>query len=608
MKRITQISIYCILILFSIAPAFAQSCFTNTITNFGSTTNFLNVNTNNFIITNAGSNIENYHYSTFKLSTEISKVINMQAPYQGAGNQVFNQSAPFTILNKFRAYRIEFTPQITIGSTPFYLRAVVIQPLVPAANSPCIFVTSGTGGLLESFATHMAYNISDLLIRGYTVVYYENVYSGRVIAYLNNDPNSPLAVGSFFDVLAGWFATAETKINRLQYMSMLIDDAIAKTIKVYSTTLSVNPNSFFALGHSIGTMSTYLMVLGKKSDFPTNTLNGLFISPNNNFTIAGNESATYSVRAGIIYSGPMVPETNTNVINVIDATDANKRLLYIHGVSDVTVDITNGMLGTILSEGPLKIRTRLNSFNIKNYLVAICGAGHNISSISQNFINIDSKTTPQNPTNEQALYDAIKNASNLTTLKTTITSSPTLNSSFEEFKTWNIPCFQIGNTNALFMQNTLTGASGTSYVMCPSNTDNGDNIQYIKNNGTASSWLYSLVPWNQNCSGGTTGRQANPNPTPTETKATNLPLMFPNPTTGKLNINLKLENDVNGYNVNIFSVDGRSILNNTNSEKMEAGNIISKEFDISAQPNGVYFIRVTSENNILLNKTFILNK
>ena len=87
-----------------------------------------------------------------------------------------------------------------------------------------------------------------------------------------------------------------------------------------------------------------------------------------------------------------------------------------------------------------------------------------------------------------------------------------------------------------------------------------------------------------------------------------LSIMFPNPTTGKLNINLKLENEVNGYNVNIFSVDGRSILNNTNSEKMEAGNVISKEFDISAQPNGVYFIRITSENNILLNKTFILNK
>ena len=75
-----------------------------------------------------------------------------------------------------------------------------------------------------------------------------------------------------------------------------------------------------------------------------------------------------------------------------------------------------------------------------------------------------------------------------------------------------------------------------------------------------------------------------------------------------MKINLKLENEVNGYNVNIFSVDGRSILNNTNSEKMEAGNVISKEFDISAQPNGVYFIRVTSENNVLLNKTFILNK
>lgn len=84
--------------------------------------------------------------------------------------------------------------------------------------------------------------------------------------------------------------------------------------------------------------------------------------------------------------------------------------------------------------------------------------------------------------------------------------------------------------------------------------------------------------------------------------------MYPNPTTGKLNINLKLDKEINGYNVSIFSVDGRTILSNSINEKMEAESVLSKDFDISAQPNGVYFIRVTSENNVLLNKTFLLNK
>ena len=104
------------------------------------------------------------------------------------------------------------------------------------------------------------------------------------------------------------------------------------------------------------------------------------------------------------------------------------------------------------------------------------------------------------------------------------------------------------------------------------------------------------------------GRQANPNPTPTETKAVSLPVLYPNPTTGKININLQLENDINGYSVNIFSADGRSIYDNTINEQFVKGESFYKSYDISEQPNGVYFIRVTSENNILFNKTFVLNK
>ncbi|MBL0079826.1 MAG: T9SS type A sorting domain-containing protein [Bacteroidetes bacterium] len=93
-----------------------------------------------------------------------------------------------------------------------------------------------------------------------------------------------------------------------------------------------------------------------------------------------------------------------------------------------------------------------------------------------------------------------------------------------------------------------------------------------------------------------------------EVKISNQPFIYPNPTSGKLNINLNLENAINGYNVSIFSVDGKNIYNNTVNETLEAGTIINNEFDISNQANGIYFIRVTSENNLLLNQKFVLNK
>jgi hypothetical protein len=103
------------------------------------------------------------------------------------------------------------------------------------------------------------------------------------------------------------------------------------------------------------------------------------------------------------------------------------------------------------------------------------------------------------------------------------------------------------------------------------------------------------------------GRQANPFQS-TETISSNPPLLYPNPTNGKLTVNFNLDAKINGYNVSIYSVDGRNVLSNTINEKMEAASTLSKDFDISDQPNGVYFIRITSENNVLVNEKFILNK
>lgn len=87
-----------------------------------------------------------------------------------------------------------------------------------------------------------------------------------------------------------------------------------------------------------------------------------------------------------------------------------------------------------------------------------------------------------------------------------------------------------------------------------------------------------------------------------------MPILYPNPTQGKININIKLDETASDFVLNIYAVNGSQIYTNTINETVEKENYLSKEMDISNQPNGIYFLRVITNNKVLYTNTFVLNK
>lgn len=84
--------------------------------------------------------------------------------------------------------------------------------------------------------------------------------------------------------------------------------------------------------------------------------------------------------------------------------------------------------------------------------------------------------------------------------------------------------------------------------------------------------------------------------------------IYPNPTTGLVNLNVQINEPVDKYTIEVFSVDGRVALSEIHNEKLDANSYLNKIINISNQPNGVYFIRVISDKNVLLNNKVLLNK
>ncbi|HUM52193.1 MAG TPA: T9SS type A sorting domain-containing protein [Chitinophagales bacterium] len=414
--------------------------------------------------------------------------------------------------------------------------------------------------------------------------------------------------------------TSTNYVNRVIYSNgMDVQNVISwlvtnKNNAAYQYLNRINTDKIVLGGHSLGGGTTAGCIYIDKNEiqsiFPaTFNTDARYIDLNLNRP---------KIKCGFLIDGAI-----TNLNNISD--DENIPMFIVHGAQDVEVPFYSGNFtcnttaayyygGAAIAK---KLDQKSTALGFSYYFVQVDGLGHTPLLLNGNGSDIFNNTW----------FKLLWQGDFLRYTLNAINFPATKNRFFKKVMPNNTVSLS-PSTNYCNGDITNVGNNGASnYFLAANNNCRIINEPYIINLGLTNTvaWVdaYSAIT---NCAslpsinfnttsatdcvlgGNNYHRLANPNPTVAETKATNLPLMFPNPTTGKLNINLKLDNEVNGYNVNIFSVDGRSILNNTNSEKMEAGNIISKEFDISEQPNGVYFIRVTSENNILLNKTFILNK
>ncbi len=376
--------------------------------------------------------------------------------------------------------------------------------------------------------------------------------------------------------------------NRVYYSNAMDMHNAIKRIKTLYPTVT----KFILGGASRGGASTLYASYIDKSDI-SSSFPASFMTDSVNYVDMSVQKP--SIKGSFIFFGGMF---NVNLIG----TNENIPLFVYHGSNDPNVPIYHSTC-PLPMYGGASIVQRLDSLNKSFYFIEARGLGH-VTSICT-YENLWTATGFEKLWFADLfnfVYKSMLNTDVVQQYKIITPNNPAFN-----YCSWSAlsPGCGGGGTNACFValpgsfslthNVPLSAANPCSLPTIYSNTYSSTNCYC--NNGTCSS-----TPGGVNY-----GRQAQ-NPTVTETKAINLPLMYPNPTTGKMNINLPLEKEINAYSINVFSVDGRNIYHKSINEKMEAAQTLQQNFDISDQPNGVYFVRIISENDVLLNKTFILNK
>ncbi|MFN8296251.1 MAG: T9SS type A sorting domain-containing protein [Chitinophagales bacterium] len=531
------------------------------------------------------------------------------------------------------------------------LDIVVIRPN-DNLTRPCIMLTNGNG---ENFRTQWAgslYTAATLVMRGYAVAIYENAAAGdplsvalRGTASSNGGYNFPVDYfSSFYNSL-----DSADKYRPLLYGSVQCGVAALQYLTNSASVLKINMSKIYAAGGSWGGLSSTAFTyadddasLGNvnfnNSFFTANYANG-GLGMGNFKRISRWPNAAYkNIIKSVACLGGGASFNDPKIGNIFDSQD-NAPVLFMHANNDAFVDIetggptvptlirpylggpANSTLLKAINDQNIKFNTYINC-DSKSEHVFVSGFGDNGGFISDlvNYTDqqiIEYSNITAHP-DASMIADNQPNTADITYAKFRAKVKRYIYVGLQvlDMSTY-IGDFLVRSTNNQVTTNIVKYVRPIDYYARAATPNaNDDYFLFSYPNWTIPNGHYENHPTpcrtiqilGSSPISQSTLRKATLITTPTETKAISLPVLYPNPTTGKLNINLQLENEINGYAVNIFSADGRTVYNKSIADKMEATQTLQQNLDISEQPNGIYFVRITSENKVLLTKTFVLNK
>lgn len=543
-----------------------QHGFDNSLTHFSNVTNHVDVNRNNFVVTNAGSDFANYHYSVLKLGTELAKLGGQTAPYNQGAQASYNLgSTPVNLFGRYTAYRLEYTEPITcwiFGTTR--LRSIIVRPNTALPNSPMVLVSHGLTGNIGDFGSSFIVQIADLLMRGYVVMYYENLGSSRT-----------LSSGTKIHDAVAISGMPVNNANYTQHLLYLNGEAAAKLAasSIVTGLVGTDPSRLFALGFSLGSGVSSTVLLGKRADFSPNLNSASLISPKDDFTYVGVRSTQFNVRGGVILGGSL-PALKPGMTNLLDPSDANKRWLSIFGTADYSAYPYSGSADW---DSYQTVDTRLSAIGMKHYMNPICGAGHTL---------FGEGTTAVNLIGSSAMTSMLAIVSN--TLPENLTAAvPATNAALIDFKKLNTQAFQMGSTTAKFITSTIANTA-TAMNFC-------ENVEHIKCNSSnlslafccESSWVFSFenicggIVYNYPCTTAVSKQAMS------KEGDSNLGLRaYPNPTSGIVTVDMD-ERAQMDLGLEIRSVDGLRVHQSTIPEGSS-----SCKLDLSGLPGGIYLLRI----------------
>lgn len=370
---------------------------------------YKNTNKKCFVINNTPNDEANDFLSAMRLSKAIGEV--SAAPI-GNNQNIKSFNGNFN----FKISRVKFTkPNLSSLLDNFMdeLKLIIIEPQNGIQNNkPCVLVTCGGGNMNES---HRAFylGLAEYAMKGYVVAYYENpnatirlkdqfIYLLSELPEKNCFPNNcpPETVRKFYDMSL--------------YLGVQTTQAVVNFMAANKSIYNIDSNNFFASGQSYGGFCTVALGLGSKKNYynESGTLNVPFnlLGIPNKYAISRND---YTIKAISPWSGnyPTVDNINTHtnpfgefIDNIqshqekngdyLDKPDA--RVIHFHGQNDIEINVYEGWLnGTVdsslYSHGPYNVVQRFKKANVPFFSFINCKGGHGVIdflNLNQDSINV----------------------------------------------------------------------------------------------------------------------------------------------------------------------------------------------------------------------------
>lgn len=621
---------------------------------FTNTDDFVNVNRNYFFNDASGSipvptafnatanKQDEYKYlvSTMRLAKRLQQVFEID-PINTPGinpNTTYIETFPTAPSNPTATFRILKTA-LNFGYTNMVsesgnanpnknkLHGVFVSPNNTLSGPrPVVLLTLGAG---EDFYSakiwdETLYYAADLAMRGYAVFIYEN------FAITNKFNATPSYLNQIYPNY-GFISLFSLQRNAFfNYISVQLGIAAEQLIISSNTTnnLNVDINRMYAMGGSAGANASLMFAYSDdvgNINFNDNTFwNGHSISFyagsfNDKSRVPTPVNYLNRIRGVVGFGSNLYSMPMPFVGNVFDLSDQNCPTLFLHTYNDALTPIDkiyNYQNSNVWQYGPAASNLTVNYINnIINFHVYV-----NCDTRGQHYFPSKSHESGRMPD-----YGNIISISNsLIQTSYNLVATNTNKTRMKRYSYLGLQTLSIGQLIGNFLNrstsitNPLTGniafnivpatqISGTGVIAAstdPFGANDYPNGKFINSNDgcikipNTNHWEFP----NNNV-----GRYANPN-VPIEKPNQNLPMFYPNPTQGKININIKFDETASDFILTIYAVNGSQIYSKTINETIEKENYLTKEIDITNEPNGIYFLRVTANNKVLYTNTFVLNK
>ena len=342
---------------------------------FTTTTDHVLVNENLFTVlyqeaqlTSDELNRRRYTLSSLEISDRLADIMaNEPAPYHED-----DPSYPFIIDKvEYSSHPVYYMDTSGIPIHNQKMRMLVIRPR-GATNNMTAMITHGGRAENDDFLVYYDGGVADMVMRGYTVIYYENP-NIKV-------PGEPaLPDSSVYDISFDWL------YQQIQYMVYQYAVAARQYISANASTYEINNNQVFGMGNSNGGAATiHLAYIDPATDLTDPLLSNLgaydAYSDHSGQSIA---LESIACRGTALTDGRAVNGYTAfqNLMgDIFDASDVSTPCLFIHGEDDPTVDMiytyTDALGNPLHIEGPLLLRNKLEREGIPNYTIISCGGGH----------------------------------------------------------------------------------------------------------------------------------------------------------------------------------------------------------------------------------------